>query len=445
MLHAHYLADETFWFAVYGQDWLLAYTWVLTGLAILGALKASSGTRSGALPGTASGAPPPDSPLARRPERLLVLVFFPVVIGLDPGWYVNNTAVVWIWLFVHMAALRLMTGTGTGRTVLGLPLDGTEEPLRATATPALRDLLLERARRYREIHATLRRLDQGQSDDTAVERRSLERELSGLHDWEDRQGTPRRLPARISVVDAALALGPKDTWWANGKRGAVLATLFGLPATLLTTWASHIRGDGWTTALHYGFGLPDILLAFLYWQFGWTGAGFLLGALWRVLPGRRGAGKALPVAGAFALPIALDALARRAMDESQDNLALYAATMLLVLTCTGIAMDLETFRGEGRYWQSRLGLCSPSTRCGTCPCRSPTSWFRLPVSSPSGSSSRTPADRRRPARVTRMPAGSRPGRGCAVRRGRPCTTPAGTRRVRPVTNRPPPPLNRASV
>ncbi|MEU4684079.1 DUF6185 family protein [Streptomyces xinghaiensis] len=354
--HARYLADEAVWFAVNGQDWLLAYVWVLTGLAVLGALKASSGMRSGSTPGADSGGTPPDSPLVRRPERLLILVFFPAAVGIGLGWYANNAALWWIWLFVHMAALRLMTLIGTGRTVLGLPLEGTEEPLRATATPARRAFLLERARRYREIHAKLRRLDQGQSDDTAVERAGLEHELSGLHDWEDRQGAPRRLPTRISVVDAALALGPKDTWWANGKRGAVLATFFGVPATLVTTWASDIRGDAWTTALHYGFGLPDVLLAFFYWQFGWTGAGFLLGALWRVLPGRRGAARALPVAGAFALPIALDALVLWAMDESQDNLALYAAMMLLVLTCTGIAMDLETFRGEGRYWQSRIGL-----------------------------------------------------------------------------------------
>ncbi|NJQ00135.1 DUF6185 family protein [Streptomyces zingiberis] len=341
--HTTFLTEDAAWFASVGQDWLFAYLWVLTGVAILGALKASV-------------EPVRVSPLERRPERLLVLVFFPVVVGIDLGWYAGNGALCWVWVFLHMAALRLMAAAGARRAVLGLRLEGSEERLETTVTGERRALLMGRARRYREIHATLRRLDQGQADDTAVERRALERELSELHDWTDSAGTACRLPGRISVVDAALALGPENTWWANGRRGALLAAFFGLPASALTTWASAVRGDAWTNALHYGFGLPDTVLTFLYWQLGWVGAGFVLGALWRVLPGRRGAVKALPVAAAFGLPLALDAVVARVMNESQSSHPLYAAAMLLVLTLTGIAVDLETFRGERRYWQSRLGL-----------------------------------------------------------------------------------------
>ncbi|MEV0559173.1 DUF6185 family protein [Streptomyces sp. NPDC050597] len=341
--HIEYLADNAYWFAANGQNWLFAYTWVLTGTAILGVLRTAGRLSTG-------------SPLGAKPDRLLLLVFFPVVIGLDLGWYAESGALSWVWLLAHMAALRLMVAVGSSRVVLCLPLDGSTDALGATMTGPRRTALMDRARRYREIHAKLRRLDQGQSDDSVLVRYSLEQELNGLHSWSDSSGQPCRLPPRISVVDAALSLGPEDNWWANGKRGAALATVFGLPASVLATWAWSVRGDSWNTALHYGFGVPDVLLAFFYWQLGWTGAGFVLGALWRRLPGRRGPVKALPVAGAFGLPIGLDALARWVMNESQNSLVLYVVTMLLVLTLTGIALDLESFRGENRYWQSRLGL-----------------------------------------------------------------------------------------
>ncbi|MDN3023362.1 DUF6185 family protein [Streptomyces sp. S.PB5] len=56
------------------------------------------------------------------------------------------------------------------------------------------------------------------------------------------------------------------------------------------------------------------------------------------------------------MPVALDALFGWFTQEGAADLALHAATRLLVLTVTGIAPDLDIFREERRYWQSRLGL-----------------------------------------------------------------------------------------
>ncbi|GGV91922.1 hypothetical protein GCM10015535_51600 [Streptomyces gelaticus] len=192
-------------------------------------------------------------------------------------------------------------------------------------------------------------------------RKDLERKPSDLHDWPASTGGgipigPDRLPERVSVVDAALALGPCDHWWANGMRGARFATVPGLPASIIATWVWGIRGEVWQFTVSDFFGIPNLVMTFLYWIATWSAAGFVLGVLWRRLPGRRGSAKALPVALAFALPAGLNAVVNRFTNESNANLALYVSAMLFVLTVTGIALDLDTFRSERRYWQSRLGL-----------------------------------------------------------------------------------------
>ncbi|MGI5426658.1 DUF6185 family protein [Streptomyces sp. CA-179760] len=231
-------------------------------------------------------------------------------------------------------------------------------PLAESADSGARTALLSKSRVYRETHAELRRLDQGMTGDKPPERTKLEKTLDKLHDWPTSRRLARtdRLPAHVSVVDAALALGPRDNWWDNGVRGARFALMPGLPAAILGAWSDSVRGEAWQDTLMDLFGLPGTVLRVLWWVSTWVGAGFLLGALWRVLPGRRGAVKALPVAFAFALPVALDALSGWFVQEGTANLALYATTMLFVLTVTGIALDLDTFRTERRYWQSRLGL-----------------------------------------------------------------------------------------
>ncbi|MEU1510847.1 DUF6185 family protein [Streptomyces sp. NPDC005811] len=342
--HLQQLRNELSWFAANGQDWLYGFQWLLAGLAILAVLRART-----------LGAP-----VARESpddlDRFWLLIFFPVVVGLALGWYVGNGTFASLWFFVNAGALSLVLRAGRGKAVLETRLQRSGVPLHKAIDGPRRHELLDRARRFREIHAKLRRLDQGQSDDEALNRRAYERELRGLHRWRALGGIPDRLPSDISVVDAALALGPYDTWWENGRRAALLASVAGIPATVLLVWAEDLRGEFLTSTLYFGFGVPGVLYSVLYWQVTWAGAGFLLGALWRRLPGRRGPARSLCVTAPFALPIVLDAVGNWYAQEDQTNLIVMALAMLLVLTITGMALDLATFRGERRYWQSRLGL-----------------------------------------------------------------------------------------
>lgn len=329
------------------QDWLSSYLWWLTAVAILAVLRAWRSATA-------------ESPLEEPSDRLLFLTFFGVVVVMPGGHVAGFSTISVLWQLFGMLALYGFVAPFTRRSALSQPLEGSGRPLVTVAGgPAGRATLLDKSRSYREIHAELRRLDQGLFGDVPPKRSDLERDLSNLHDWPANPpaaGGADRLPAKISVVDAALALGPRDTWWANGSRCARLSLIPALPASFLMIWVWHIRGEGGTEVLSDQFGVPGLLPALITWMATWTGAAFTLGALWRQLPGQRGAAKALPVTLAFALPVAADGLVRHFTEESTAGLAFAVSAMLFVLTVTGIAVDFDTFRTERRYWQSRLGL-----------------------------------------------------------------------------------------
>ncbi|MET9778575.1 DUF6185 family protein [Streptomyces sp. NPDC006367] len=333
---------ETVWSVANGLDWLSWQTWLLTAISVLAVLRTWR-------------APTAISPLDDPADRLLFLTFFTVVAAPSAGYFLGSNALTGLWVPLAMLGLYWVVAPFVSRSVLAQPFEGSGRPLADSSGPSTRTVLLSKARAYRETHAELRRLDQGLFGDVPPKRSDLEQRLSDLHNWPVTGGSDR-LPAKVSVVDGALALGPKDTWWANGSRCARLALIPAVPASLLLVWAWRVRGEAWQATLLDDFGLPDLLLSFVAEAVMFTSSAFVLGALWRHLPGRRGPAKALPVALAFALPIALDSLVFRFTGESTANLALVVSTMLFVLTVTSIAVDFDTFHGERRYWQSRLGL-----------------------------------------------------------------------------------------
>lgn len=343
--HRAELRSNLLWFTHNAQNWWCALLWVPSGLAVLGLLRArAEGTKDAtvALRGPAG------------PYRLLVLLLFPVMVALNIGEYTASGALGWVWFFAYLFALAGLLRLACGRTVGDKRLERSGEPLNRTLRVSHRPVLLDRARTYRECHAQLRRLDHGQADDATVRRRELETGLTRLHRWRSSRRRRDRLPHDVSVVDAALLLGPGDTWWENGVRAARLTQPVALPLTAGLVWANQLRGEELTSTLHERLGLPDVLVQFLLWQVGYAAAGMVLGVLWHQLPGRRGPTRAFWVALAYALPAGLFASGNWALGEEQTGLAFAVAAMLLVLTLTGILMDLETFREEHRYWHGRI-------------------------------------------------------------------------------------------
>ncbi|NUQ96753.1 MAG: hypothetical protein HOY79_09370 [Streptomyces sp.] len=185
-----------------------------------------------------------------------------------------------VWISLYLPALYGAAAIPAHSAVLAQPLEVSGQPLATVTGPSARATLLEKSRNYRETHAILRRLDQGLLDDSRPELKNLEAELAGLHEWVV-SGSPagERLPANVSVVDASLALGPWDDWWANGVRGVRFALIPGLPAAVLGSRADGIRGAAWQATLSNDFGLPHLVLAVLWWLVTWVAAGFVLGAL----------------------------------------------------------------------------------------------------------------------------------------------------------------------
>lgn len=342
--HGEHLTSGLHELAADGATWLLGYDTVLTALAIVALLRAR-----GTAPQSQHAAP-------AAPDILLMMLLYTVIVTPLIGSYLNNSALVWLQIGLDIAALGLLLIVGGRRSTLAQRLDVSGQPLRQLFAEADRVDFLHRSRQYRELHATLRRLDHGQSDETMT-RAAVERRLRGLHRWRTPGHTngpaSDRLPSDVTVVDVVLAWGPRATWWENGHRAATYAALLAAPASALMTWRTWIDNGSWEQT---SWAAADTALTLLLWELGWVGAGFLLGALWRLLPGRRGPARALGFGLAYALPIGLDALARLATDESHGEAALDVSLTLLILTVTALAMDLETFRSERRYWPSRLSL-----------------------------------------------------------------------------------------
>ncbi|GAB2579230.1 hypothetical protein GCM10027168_10130 [Streptomyces capparidis] len=347
--HRAELAEDLVWFAWSWQDMIAWTAWWFLSLALLAALRVWARRPQG-------------GPLAPgAPERLVIAVFYAVAVAPALGWYagINLEAV---FLAAHLAAVGLLIRWGGRHGVLAARLsDGT--PLADALGPGDRERLIGMARRHREAHAKLKRLEQGHSDDSVLRRDRLERHLDEVHRWSWRPpgsaASGRRhamLPERLSPVDVALAWGPREHWWDNGVRAAGVAGAFGVPATAAMLWMEHLRDGGWEELLHQRHGLVDLVAFTVYWHVSWVGTGFALGVLWRLLPGRRSVTRASVLSAAYALPVAADWLGDRAVAQEPGQDLLGALLVFVVLTLTAMVMDLDTFGAEKRYWPTRAGL-----------------------------------------------------------------------------------------
>ncbi|MFB7496682.1 DUF6185 family protein [Streptomyces sp. NPDC056161] len=345
--HVATLFNEIRWFPSDWLDWFHGtyFWWWGPSLAILAVLRARD------------KAAVPAATLPSPAELWTLKVFF--VIGVAPfaGWYAGVPLPLLPLLALWLTLTGLLT-LGTRRAVLYRKLLPGHR-LHEVAKESGRRRLLKAARRHRELHAQLRRLEQGQQD---ADRTQLERELDRLHRLPHPSPPPGlphtwiRLPPSIGPVELALAWGPRTTWWGNACRAAYFAALISAPAVAILTWAEQVRGVRWTDKFVQRFGFVETVTAAVSNELLWVGAGFTLGALWRVLPGRRGPARASGLALAYAAPVLVQWTGGWIVGQPIGTWPLDLSLTLLVLTLTGVAMDIDTFRGEKHYWPTRASM-----------------------------------------------------------------------------------------
>lgn len=355
--HMATLFNETRYFPSDWLDWFHGtyFWWWAPSLALLAVLRARARAAAQApAPGTAGG---PEAALPPPAELLALKVFFVVCVAPVVGWYAGVPLPVLPLLALWLTLTGLLAFGGR-RAVLHRRLPSGHR-LHEVTGESDRRYLLKAARRHRELHALLRRLEQGQQEE---DRSQLENELDRLHRLPHPAPPPGlphtwiRLPPSVGPVELVLAWGPRSTTWGNACRGAYFAALISVPAVAILTWADRVRGIRWDDTFLQRFGFADTLASAVSLELLWVGAGFTLGALWRVLPGRRGPARASGLALAYAVPVLVQWAGNEVVDQPFGTWPLELSLTLLVLTLTGVAMDIDTFRGERRYWPSRAGL-----------------------------------------------------------------------------------------
>lgn len=344
--HVATLFNEVRWFPSDWLDWFHGgyLWWMAPTLAILAVLRVR-------------GQANVQAPLPSAADLRTLKVFF--VIGVSPvvGWYAGVPLPLLPMLALWLALTGLLI-LGTRRGVFYqeiLPGHRVHE----IAKESDRWRLLKAARSHRELHAQLRRVEQGQQEG---DRSDLEHELDRLHRLPHPSPPPGlpntwiRLPPAIGPVELALAWGPRATWWGNACRSACFAALISVPAVAILTWANHVRGIWWADKFLQRFGFADtVASAAAMWLLS-VGAGFSLGALWRVLPGKRGPARASGLALVYSAPALVQWAGNTFVDQSFGTWPLELSLILLVLTLTGVAMDVDTFRGEKHYWPTKTSL-----------------------------------------------------------------------------------------
>ncbi|WP_146051235.1 DUF6185 family protein [Streptomyces noursei] len=342
------LGQQLAGFASAGPQWAYAYTWVLPGVALVALLHLSYRSSSGA-----SLAP-------QQWDLLLVIAVFAIVVALHSGvFFAGSLSLAYgFWLPLNMVVLYVLVKAGRWWSLLGRVerKAGGNCVAVELSTAAGHRRLLEDAHRWRGLLRQLRTAYQGEADDAT--RRNLEKQLRSLHRWRPAGCRHDCLPDTVSVVDVALSWGPHRHWWHNALHAARWAAVFGILPSMVTAWYENAANtEHWNFTLNSPTGIPDVIAKFLTQEISFAGAGLVLGALWRVLPGERGPLRAFNLFVAWLMPIGVVAALNVSFGSREVGWqVLGVVLMLMVLTLTSMWMDADTFRGERRYWAKRLDL-----------------------------------------------------------------------------------------
>ncbi|MFG2939879.1 DUF6185 family protein [Streptomyces sp. NPDC048282] len=347
--HASYINQFMADFSTTDLRWFFSRSWFLTVIAVLALLY----SRVRAQRAEATDKDEQVSLWPGGPDTLLIAALFSFLVGVRGGKTAGSSALYGFWIPLNIISLYGILALGRRRSILGQLGDCFQSNM-VTSKKRRRELP-GKAQRYRYLNHQLYLLDQGRGG--SATRQQLEGELHRLHQWVA-TGCDGKMPPpeQISVLDIALAWGPTGQWWSNAVRAGRLAFWFGIPASVALTYVD-LR-DPWDRmqSLYLPTGVPDIVLGFLLNQLAWAGAGFVLGALWRLLPGSSSPVRAWSLVVAYAIPVCVALLLTGITDTNLTEVILYAVLMLSVLTLTSMLMDTVTFKRELDLWPSRFAL-----------------------------------------------------------------------------------------
>ncbi|MFF4570574.1 DUF6185 family protein [Streptomyces sp. NPDC001410] len=354
--HIKYINDQLGRFAFTDLLWIFSCSWLLAGIALISLLH----FRVQAAQRTRAGHKREWFPLGpNRPELVLTVVIFAFTVGLRGASFVGVNAQYGVWFLLNICSLVMVLAVGRKRSTLKQL--GQHFYNQKLDTAEHRQELRDKAHEYRNLNHQTYLLDHGRATDITNE--ELEDRLHKLRLWLVAGCDPRKNPPnQISVLDAALAWGPEDHWWSNALRAARLAFAFGVPASAALVYLNVQGSWNWIRILYEPVRIPEVVVSAISYQVAWAGAGFVLGALWRLLPGHRGPRRAWCLTIAYALPAGVVLLFIHLTDfirlknVGAEKLLLFSLLMLTILTLTSIWMDTATFSEERQFWPSRFTL-----------------------------------------------------------------------------------------
>ncbi|MFI9307028.1 DUF6185 family protein [Streptomyces triculaminicus] len=344
--HRSALSQQLVQFSSTGPTWAYAYTWVLSGIALVALLHSSARANPKKSLGPEGG------------DLLLVAGIFAIAVALRGTKFAGSSSEIYgLWLPLNMGALYATVRAGRRWSVLGrVNREAANCVVAELSSRTGHRRLMEDARRCRDLLHRLHLVDNGRAEKST--RPDLEEQLRVLHRWRPMRCDRDCLPDPVSVVDVALSWGPGRHWWNNALIAARWASVFGIFPSMVTAWYTYAYDvEHWTFTLNSPTGIPDMVGKFLTQEISFAGAGLVLGALWRVLPGERGPVRAFYLFIAWLAPIGMVAALHHSIDRRELALAiLNVVLMLMVLTLTSMWMDTETFSRERHYWTKRLSL-----------------------------------------------------------------------------------------
>ncbi|UFR02500.1 DUF6185 family protein [Streptomyces sp. Go40/10] len=346
--HGAYVSTYLSQFSFTHLSLIFSYSWILTGIALLALLHFRVRTRLEADAKHEKAMPGPEGP-----DVMLTASVFAFTVGLEGAAFAGNVGQYPIWVLLSIGSLFAVLAAGRRWSVLSRMGRGfCSKRLRNAKR---RQALREKAHEYRCLEHQAQLLDQGRAADLTLDQ--LEVRQRDLRQWLvagcGRTDPP---PETFSVMDIALAWGPEGHWWDNAVKAAAPAFWLGLPASVGLLWLELHNRWRFMALTHEPTAIPEVVAQFFTYQAAWAAAGFVLGALWRLLPGRLSPVRAWSLVIAYAVPACLAVLLNIFTDGSFRDLLLYSLFMAVILTATSMWIDSSTFDEDRQYARGRLAL-----------------------------------------------------------------------------------------